>query len=169
VYPAVDLKKPYANDDAVLALAVELALHSAELKGGPFGAVITDASRKIVSVGVNAVVASQDSTSHAEINAIRQAHKVTGTYDLKEHRLYTSCAPCILCFGAIYWSGIQEVMAAAPKELAEAAGFKEGPVGVDLWAAAQRDKGIVYRVQTPTQIDPGLPFVTFQRLGGELY
>ena len=113
MYPTVDLKKPYANDDAVLALAVELALHSAELKGGPFGAVITDAARKIVSVGVNAVVASQDSTSHAEINAIRQAHKVTGTYNLKEHRLYTSCAPCILCFGAIYWSGIQEVMAAA--------------------------------------------------------
>ncbi len=169
MYPERNLSKPFESDDEVLAFSVELAVHSAELKGGPFGAVVTDAVRKVISVGVNTVIASHDATSHAEINAIRQAHKVLGMHDLKGCRLYTSCAPCIMCFGAIYWSGIQEVLAAAPKKLAEAIGFKEGPINEKLWAEAKRDKGITFKIQTPSERDITLPFETFKKFGGQLY
>ncbi len=76
--------------------------------GGPFGAVIVR-DGVIVSEGWNEVLRSKDPTAHAEIVAIRNACRKLGAYDLSGCELYTSCEPCPMCLGAIYWSRIGKV------------------------------------------------------------
>jgi guanine deaminase len=71
------------------------------------------------------VVLNNDPTAHAEILAIRQAASVLQNHDLKECTLYTSCEPCPMCLGAIYWSGIQKVVYSSDRTDAEAAGFSD--------------------------------------------
>jgi len=154
--------------DAALRLAVDLAQASASNGGGPFGAVITRGDN-VVAVGWNQVVALRDSTAHAEVQAIRSAQTTAGTHDLSGQGLvlHSSCAPCIQCFGAIYWSGIQDVRYAAPASLAEANGFQEGPVDAASWEAARRDKGIRAAL-VPLDVAER-PFRAFQEAGGTRY
>ncbi|MGM0621118.1 MAG: nucleoside deaminase, partial [Bacteroidota bacterium] len=71
--------------------------------GGPFGAVVVK-DGKIVGEGYNSVIHSNDPTAHAEILAIRNACKNLGTFELKDCTIYTSCEPCPMCLGAIYWA-----------------------------------------------------------------
>lgn len=71
--------------------------------GGPFGAVIVK-DGKIIAKGANNVTAHNDPTAHAEVTAIREACKVLGTFQLDGCELYTSCEPCPMCLGAIYWA-----------------------------------------------------------------
>src|SRR4030067_2597824 len=75
----------------------------------PFGACIANGERA-VSVAHNVCVATHDPTAHAEINAIRQACAQLMTTDLSDHVIYTSSAPCPMCFAAIYWSGIKRIV-----------------------------------------------------------
>jgi tRNA(Arg) A34 adenosine deaminase TadA len=70
--------------------------------GGPFGAVIAK-DGKIVATGVNTVTAANDPTAHAEVNAIREACQALGSFQLPGCVLYSSCEPCPMCLGAIYW------------------------------------------------------------------
>ncbi|MBC8329804.1 MAG: nucleoside deaminase [Planctomycetes bacterium] len=128
---------------------MDLALAIAEANpgrgGGPFGAVVADAGGGIVSLGWNDVIPGCDSTAHAEIVAIRRAQRAIGSHDLASAgplTLYASCEPCIQCYGAIWWSGLRAVRAAATRAEAEALGFLEGPVTAELWAEALRVKGI---------------------------
>lgn len=136
----------YSED--LMKLAINIAHESVRVGGGPFGAVIANRNGEVICVGYNRVVSENDSTSHAEINAIRKAQKKFG-FDLskKDLVLYTSSAPCIQCFGAIYLSGIKEVYSAATKEDVEKIGFKEGPTSDALWELAKIDKGILYKSQ----------------------
>ncbi|HVW76976.1 MAG TPA: nucleoside deaminase [Alloacidobacterium sp.] len=76
--------------------------------GGPFGAVIVK-DGKIVGEGVNTVTAGNDATAHAEINAIRNACRNLGTFDLSSCELYTSCEPCPMCWSASYWAHIRTI------------------------------------------------------------
>lgn len=76
--------------------------------GGPFGAVIVK-DGEIVGKGHNQVTGNQDPTAHAEINAIRDACKNLGTFQLNGCVLYTSCEPCPMCLGAIYWARLEKV------------------------------------------------------------
>ena len=76
--------------------------------GGPFGAVIVR-NGTVVARGYNKVLHSHDPTAHAEVEAIRQAAQVLGTHDLSDCELYTSCEPCPMCMGAIYWARLQKV------------------------------------------------------------
>jgi len=131
-----------------MKLAIDVAQESAKFGGGPFGAVIANKTGEVVTIGFNRVTIENDSTVHAEIDAIRKAQKKFG-YDLSKHELvlYCSSEPCIQCFGAIYLSGIKEVYSAATKEDVEKIGFKEGPTSNALWECAKLDKGILYKPQ----------------------
>jgi tRNA(Arg) A34 adenosine deaminase TadA len=82
-----------------IRLATENVLSGA---GGPFGAVIAK-DGKIVATGVNTVTAANDPTAHAEVNAIREACQALGSFQLPGCVLYSSCEPCPMCLGAIYW------------------------------------------------------------------
>lgn len=72
-------------------------------KGGPFGAVVVK-DGKIIATGANCVTTDNDPTAHAEVIAIRNACKKLGTFQLNDCEIYTSCEPCPMCLGAIYWA-----------------------------------------------------------------
>lgn len=112
------------NDKNFLRRAVEIAGKGIEDGGGPFGAVITK-DGKIISEAYNKVVLSNDPTAHAEILAIRQASAVLKSHELNKCTLYTSCEPCPMCLGAIYWAGIKKVVYACDRSDAEDAGFSD--------------------------------------------
>ncbi|MDX9731205.1 MAG: nucleoside deaminase [Bdellovibrionales bacterium] len=76
--------------------------------GGPFGAVVVK-DGKIVGEGWNRVTSSNDPTAHAEVDAIRNACKNLGTFELKDCEIYTSCEPCPMCLAAIYWARIEHI------------------------------------------------------------
>ena len=84
--------------------AIELSKENVENGGGPFGAVIATKDGEIVATGVNRVTASCDPTAHAEVSAIRAAAAKLGTFNLSGYEIYTSCEPCPMCLGAIYWA-----------------------------------------------------------------
>ena len=72
-------------------------------KGGPFAAVVVK-DEKVISRGTNLVTLTNDPTAHAEIVAIREACRALGTFQLTGCEIYTSCEPCPMCLGAIYWA-----------------------------------------------------------------
>lgn len=83
-------------------------------KGGPFGCVIVK-DGKIIARGANSVTNTNDPTAHAEVNAIREACKVLNNYQLDDCEIYTSCEPCPMCLGAIYWARPSKVYYANTK------------------------------------------------------
>ena len=96
--------------------------------GGAFGAVIVK-DGKIVSEGMNRVVASHDPTWHAEMEAIRSASVTLQSFELTDCTLYTSAEPCPMCLSACYWAGIEKVFYAASVEDAfEYGNFDDRPI-----------------------------------------
>lgn len=93
-------------------------------EGGPFGAVIVRDGEVIASAH-NQVLKSNDPTAHAEINAIREASKKLNNFDLSDCILYTTCQPCPMCLGAIFWARIKTVYYGATKEDAAKGGFDD--------------------------------------------
>lgn len=93
-------------------------------EGGPFGAVIVKADQ-IIASGKNQVIATNDPSAHAEIMAIRQACQVLQTFQLYDCDIYTSCEPCPMCLGAIYWARLAKVYYANTKQAAAAIGFDD--------------------------------------------
>lgn len=92
--------------------------------GGPFGAVIVK-DGKIVGEGWNKVTSQNDPTAHAEVEAIRDACKKLGTFELRGCVLYTSCEPCPMCLAATYWSRIDRIYFGNTRSDAAAAGFDD--------------------------------------------
>ena len=93
-------------------------------KGGPFGAaVIRDDS--IVASTYNRVTSTDDPTAHAEVHVIRMACDILGTYDLSDCELVTSCEPCPMCFGAIYWARLDKMYYGNNKTDAKNIGFDD--------------------------------------------
>jgi guanine deaminase len=87
-----------------MARAIQLSIENVRSgRGGPFGTVIVR-ENQIIAEAVNRVTATNDPTAHAEILAIREACEKLGSFELKDCELYTSCEPCPMCFGAIYWA-----------------------------------------------------------------
>src|SRR5581483_4694586 len=87
-----------------LKKACDLALENATSgQGGPFGAVIVK-SDKIIATGANQVTASKDPTAHAEIVAIRNACRILDDFQLTDCEIFSSCEPCPMCLGAIFWA-----------------------------------------------------------------
>lgn len=105
--------------------AIELACDGVSKgKGGPFGAVVVK-DGKIIGSGSNHVTINNDPTAHAEILAIREACQFLEDFQLAGCEIYTSCEPCPMCFGAIYWARLDKVYYAIKKEDAASAGFDD--------------------------------------------
>lgn len=112
-------------DSAVMKLALDTATENVVSgKGGPFGAVIVRGG-EIVTRAANTVTTSNDPTAHAEVNAIREACRVLQTFQLPDCEMYTSCEPCPMCLGAIYWARLSAVYYANTKADAADAGFDD--------------------------------------------
>ncbi len=92
--------------------------------GGPFGAVIVK-DGKIIASGTNCVTSSNDPTAHAEVVAIRNACKTLNTFQLDDCEIYSSCEPCPMCLGAIYWARPKKIYFAASRIDAAASGFDD--------------------------------------------
>lgn len=88
--------------------AIALSIKNIQKRGGPFGAVIVK-NNKIIANGTNHVTAHNDPTAHAEVIAIRKACHKLGTFDLSDCQIYSSCEPCPMCLGAIYWAHIDRL------------------------------------------------------------
>ena len=93
-------------------------------EGGPFGAVVVK-DDQIIGYGSNNVVNTYDPTAHAEVNAIRSACKQIKNHNLTGCILYSSCEPCPMCLSATYWSGIEKIIYANDRNLAEEIGFDD--------------------------------------------
>jgi len=107
-----------------MKIAIDLAEENIKNGGGPFGAIIVK-DGKIVGKGVNTVTSNNDPTAHAEINAIRNACKNLNSFQLNDCEIYSSCEPCPMCLGAIYWARPKELYFAASKSDAANAGFDD--------------------------------------------
>lgn len=105
--------------------AIRLSIEKMEQGyGGPFGAVVVR-NEEIISRGFNNVLFSNDPTAHAEVDAIRKASQALGTYDLSDCDLYTSCEPCPMCLGAIYWARFRNVYYGNTRNDAARIGFDD--------------------------------------------
>lgn len=104
--------------------AIELSIENVNNGGGPFAAVIAK-DGEIVATGVNRVTASCDPTAHAEVSAIRTATAKLKTFNLSGYEIYTSCEPCPMCLGAIYWARLDKVYYGNSKADAKEIGFDD--------------------------------------------
>jgi len=104
--------------------AIQLSVESVQNGGGPFGAVIVK-NGEIIAEAANKVTQSNDPTAHAEIVAIRLAAKKLNSFDLSGCTIYTSCEPCPMCLGAIYWAHIDKTFFANNKTDAKNIGFDD--------------------------------------------
>lgn len=121
--------------------AIRLSDENVKNGGGPFGAVIVK-DGEIIATGVNRVTANNDPTAHAEVSAIRAAGQKLGTFDLSGCDIYTSCEPCPMCLGAIYWAHLDRMYYACNKDDAADAGFDDSFIykELDLEASERRLK-----------------------------
>ena len=106
------MKPEYAFMQEAIRLA-RMGMHSNA--GGPFGAVVVKEGQ-IIGRGFNQVASTNDPTAHAEINAIRDACRVLGHFQLDDCTIYSSCEPCPMCLGAIYWARPKQIVYACSRE-----------------------------------------------------
>ncbi len=100
-------------------------------QGGPFGAIVVKNGR-VIATGTNLVTSANDPTAHAEVNAIREACRAMCTFQLTGCEIYTSCEPCPMCLGAIYWARPDRVYFAATASDAAEAGFDDSFIYEEL-------------------------------------
>ena len=111
--------------------AIRLASANVENGGGPFGAVIARGG-EIIATGVNLVTANCDPTAHAEVSAIRAAAQKLGTFNLSGCEIYSSCEPCPMCLGAIYWARLDRLFYGNTKADAARIGFDDAFIYKEL-------------------------------------
>ena len=119
--------------------AINAAFEGMRQKGGPFGAVVVK-NGEIVGKGSNCVTETNDPTAHAEIVAIRDACKKLGSFQLEGCEIYTSCEPCPMCLGAIYWARPDKVFYACDKDDAADSGFDDAFIYKELELPASERK-----------------------------
>lgn len=112
------------TDAELLRRAVDLAVESARVGGGPFGAIVAK-DGVVVATGANQVVQIGDPTAHAEIAAIRAACRALDTHVLAGTVMYSSCEPCPMCLAACVWARVDRAVFAASRVDAAAAGFDD--------------------------------------------
>lgn len=144
-------KRPavYPTLEERVALVIEFSKINVERQtGGPFAAGVFElATGKLVSLGVNRVVASHVSSAHAEFTALALAQQKLGTFDLggpglPDHELVVNWRPCTMCFGAVIWSGIRSLaLAGSGSKVEEITGFDEGPMASN-WVEELNQRGI---------------------------
>jgi len=110
---------------ALMRRAIALSMEKMQSgSGGPFGAVIAR-NGEVVAEGWNQVTSSADPTAHAEVVAIRRACQALGTFELRDCEIFTSCEPCPMCLGAIYWARLGRIWYANDRSDAAAIGFDD--------------------------------------------
>ena len=112
------------TNEELMRRAIALSEESVQRGGGPFGAVIARGG-EIVAEASNSVTIDNDPTAHAEVNCIRRAARALGTFDLEGCEIFTSCEPCPMCFGAIYWARLGKIYYANDRKDAARIGFDD--------------------------------------------
>ncbi|AAM72229.1 MAG TPA: nucleoside deaminase [Chlorobaculum sp.] len=166
--------QPSASLEARMRFVVGASRKSVEeVSGGPFAAAVFEIeSGRLVSLGVNLVLTQNSSILHAEMVAIVLAQMKLGAYDLggfgmPAHELVTSTEPCVMCFGAVLWSGVRHLATGALSEDARAIGFDEGPKP-EKWIEELEARGI--RVTTGVERDTARDVLQlYARMGGQIY
>jgi tRNA(Arg) A34 adenosine deaminase TadA len=131
-----------------MARAIQLAIENVRSgQGGPFGAVVVK-DGSVIAEGVNQVTLTNDPTAHAEVLAIRQACQKVGFFELKGCELYTSCEPCPMCLGAIYWARFSRVYFGGFAADASKVGF---------------DDSFIYREIAQPHAQRGIPMIQMMR------
>lgn len=125
--------------EELMRKAIELSIENVANGGGPFGAVIAK-DGEIIATGVNRVTSSCDPTAHAEVSAIRNAATTLGTFNLSGCEIYTSCEPCPMCLGAIYWARLDKMYYGNNKTDAKQIGFDDSFIYDELELAPQDRK-----------------------------
>src|ERR1051325_6322804 len=110
--------------ETYLKQVIEMAVDNVRTGGGPFAALVVK-DGVVIAAGANQVTRTNDPTAHAEMVAIREACRVLGDFQLAGCDIYTSCEPCPMCLGAIYWARPARVFFAATHDDAAAAGFDD--------------------------------------------
>ncbi|MDM1756314.1 MULTISPECIES: nucleoside deaminase [Acinetobacter] len=144
------------NDMDFLNQAVQLAKANIEQGGRPFGAVIVK-NDVVVSTGVNQILTTGDPTSHAELNALRQAAQNLKSTSLKDCVVYASGQPCPMCLAALRMAGIEKVVYAYSNTDAEPFGLSTAKIAEILRDAPHEQQGLSY-----TQRQVNLPFHLYQ-------
>jgi tRNA(Arg) A34 adenosine deaminase TadA len=150
VHDDVDAKKLYPDAESRIALAIDLSRRNVvNRSGGPFGAAIFTEAGRLIGVGVNRVVPASCSAAHAEVMALATSQQRMQRFRLNEDgeriTLATSSQPCAMCYGALIWAGIDELLIGARADDVQAlAGFDEGPLPAD-WAGELEKRGIAVR------------------------
>jgi guanine deaminase len=112
-------------DNPFMARAIQLSIENVHSgRGGPFGAVIVK-DGELIAEGANQVTSTKDPTAHAEVLAIRAACAKLGVFDLQGCEIYTSCEPCPMCLGAIYWARLARIYFANAAADASSIGFDD--------------------------------------------
>lgn len=111
-------------DERFMSKAIELSIENVSRGGGPFAALVVKQG-EIIASGVNQVTATNDPTAHAEIVAIREACRSLKTFQLTDCDIYTTCEPCPMCLGAIYWARPARVFFANTRDDAKQIGFDD--------------------------------------------
>lgn len=111
--------------EELMRRAIAVSENSVRNGGGPFGAVIASKDGEIIAEASNSVTIDHDPTAHAEVNCIRKATTKLGTFDLAGYDIYTSCEPCPMCLGAIYWAHLDKIYYANDRKDAAAIGFDD--------------------------------------------
>jgi guanine deaminase len=119
-------------ENVFMARAIELSIENVLSKqGGPFGAVIVKQG-SVIAEGVNQVTATNDPTAHAEVVAIRRACQALGLFELNGCEIYTSCEPCPMCLGAIYWARLSRVYFGNLADDAAKIGFDDSAIYAEM-------------------------------------
>jgi guanine deaminase len=120
------------NQQLFIRKAVKLALENVQTgTGGPFAALIVK-DNTIIASGTNLVTSLNDPTAHAEMVAIREACKALGSFQLQGCEIFTSCEPCPMCLGAIYWARPAKLFYACTRQDAANAGFDDSFIYTEL-------------------------------------
>lgn len=139
-----------------MQMAVDLSKRGMqEGKGGPFGAIVVK-DDEVIGQGCNCVLVYKDPTAHAEVMAIRDACKKLNNFQLEGCEIYTSCEPCPMCLGAIYWARPDRVYYANTREDAANAGFDDSFIYNEISSPVSERKIPMYRLDYKEALAPFL-------------
>jgi guanine deaminase len=142
-----------------LQQAIELAKENVQSStGGPFGAIICQ-DQRIIASSTNAVTSSNDPTAHAEVTAIRKACTILNTFQLSDCILYSSCEPCPMCLGAIYWARLKRVYFACDRFDAAKVGFDDSFIYDEMSILPERRTISMQHIELATALSP---FIAWQ-------
>ncbi len=148
---------------AFLTKTIDLANEAIKQGGGPFAAIVVDRKGNIIGQGTNSVTNTNDPTAHAEVVAIRNACDQKGHFQIDGCTLYTSCEPCPMCLGAIYWARPDAVYFAATQKDAAAVGFDDAFIYEEIGKEYGTRQIPFYGVEAVNRLEPFQTWETYTK------